>query len=87
MAGRGIHDSVTVSRHKTVINPTPHNSDTRSQWRSQGWEVGWAQGVWGMEVLQWGPGAGGGLGALPPEARYAYTICIAVDKRIFVMCS
>jgi len=28
-----------------------------NQWRSQGLEVGWAQGVWGMEVPQQGPGA------------------------------
>ena len=27
------------------------------QWRSQGLEVGWAQGVWGTEVPQRGPGA------------------------------
>ena len=47
------------------------------QWRSQGLQVGWEQWVWGMEIPQQGPGAepGEGLGAKPPEARYAYTIC------------
>ena len=51
--------------------------NSAGQWHSLGLEVGWAQGVWGTEVpsgvLEQSPG--GGLGAKPPEAKYAYTIC------------
>ena len=42
------------------------------QWRSQDLEVG-AQGVWGTEVPQRGPGAESGLGGLSlPKAHSSY---------------
>jgi len=45
------------------------------QWRSQGLMEGWAQRVWGTPQQGPRPERRWGLGAKPPEARYAYTIC------------
>jgi len=44
---------------------------TLTQWHSQGLEVGWAQGIWGTEVRQKGPGAESrwGSGAEAPRSQ------------------
>ena len=72
--------ATTAERYRSTclfscdIRPACFVNVFRGQWRSQALKLGWAQGVWGTEVLQRSPGAGPQWVSGGEEARYIQTI-------------
>jgi len=85
---------VVVCRSRTVsMHDVDNHNIVKSacQWSSQVLKSGWAQGVCGTEVPQWGPGAeprweSGGDWAKPPEARCIQTVCSVKCSSTQVCC-